>query len=370
MGSTSSTTNDNPAFTAVFNKTNYIFILWFLAIYVVAYYFIGWFFKRTVDGGGFMLRLSRGIDFLVVLSLLIYLFTSYFTNTEAQRESTYQTITTDYSNFLNDPTSIITIIISLVLFYVVLFLFRVPMSSDTKPVTVSLLELVGWLTFVIICFVDFFKYALNISLTGLAASATNVDNMPSESPLLKSLTASVKTSADISGNIRGNLSLSPPVQKDEVFNISNNLYTYDDAQAICTAYGAQLATYDQIEDAHKNGGEWCNYGWSDGQMAFFPTQKSTWDKLQKNPKHKNDCGRPGINGGYMANPFIKFGVNCYGKKPAPTDAELARMKANKEINVPKTAADVAIDAKVQFWKQNAGNLLVLNSFDRGHWSEY
>ena len=32
---------------AVFNKTNYIFILWFLAIYVVAYFFIGFFFKKT-----------------------------------------------------------------------------------------------------------------------------------------------------------------------------------------------------------------------------------------------------------------------------------------------------------------------------------
>ena len=380
MGSTNSTAtsanaNDaNAALSVVFNKTNYIFILWFLAIYVVAYYLIGWFFKRTVDGtggtggSGFLLRLSRGIDFLVLIGLLIYLFTSYFTNTEAQRESTYETITTDYSNFINEPTSIITIIISLVLFYVALFLFRVPMSSDTQPVTVSLLELLGWITFAIICFVDFFKYALNISLTGLVASATNIDSLPSSSPLITSLTKQV--SPDMSGNIGGNLSLSPPVQKDEVFNISNNLYTYDDAQAICTAYGAQLANYEQIEDAYKNGGEWCNYGWSDGQMAFFPTQKSTWDKLQKNPKHKNDCGRPGVNGGYMANPFIKFGVNCYGKKPVATDAELARMKANKEINVPKTAADVALDAKVEFWKANAGNMLVLNSFDRTHWSEY
>jgi spore maturation protein SpmA len=72
----------------------------------------------------------------------------------------------------------------------------------------------------------------------------------------------------------------------------------------------------------------------------------------------------------MANPYIKFGVNCFGKKPAATDAELARMKANKEINVPKTAADMELDAKVQFWKANAGNLLVLNSFDRSQWSEY
>ena len=351
----------------VFNKTNYIFILWFLAIYVVAYYFIGFFFKKTDEGNSFLLRISRGIDFIVLIGLLIYLFTSYFTNTEAQRESTYTTITTKYSTFINNPTSIITIVVSLILFYVILFMFRVPMSSDMKPITVSLLEMLGWLTFIVICFVDFFKYALNLSLTGLVASATSPDVLPPGPPMIN---ASVVVTSDTSGNIAGNLSLQQPVQQDEVFNISNNLYTYDDAQAICSAYGAELATYDQIEDAYNNGGEWCNYGWSDGQMAFFPTQKTTWDKLQKTTDSKNNCGRPGINGGYMANPYIKFGVNCFGKKPSPTDADLQRMAANKEINVPRSPSDSLLDAKVQYWKDNASKLLVMNSFDRAQWSEY
>jgi len=357
---TTSTNNANPA-GAVFNKTSYIFILWFLAIYVVAYYFIGFFFKKPSDESSFLLRISRGVDFIVLVGLLIFLFTSYFTNTEAQRETIYQTITTSYSNFINTPTSIITIIISLIMFYVIIFLFRIPTSNDAKPVTVSLLELLGWITFVVICFVDFFKYALNLSLTGLVGSAASS---------ITPITASIAVSSDMSGNIHGNLSLAHPVQKDEVFNISNNLYTYDDAQAICSAYGSTVATYDQIEDAYDNGAEWCNYGWSDGQMAFFPTQKATWDKLQKTTDHKNDCGRPGINGGYMANPYIKFGVNCFGKKPSPTDSDLARMAANKEINVPKSASDLLLDAKVQFWKDNASKMLVMNSFDRKHWSEY
>lgn len=347
----------------VFTKTNYIFILWFLAIYVVAYYFVGFIFKKSSEGAGFPLRLSRGIDFIVLVGLLIYLFTSYFTNTEAARETTYDTITKNYSQFINDPTSILTIIISIILFYVVLFLFNVPMSSDSKPVTVSLLEMLGWLTFVIICFVDFFKYALNLSLTELLSSAVGA---PTPAPI----TASIAVSKNIGGNISGNLSLGQPVQKDEVFNISNNLYTYDDAQAICSAYGSKIATYEQIEDSYKDGAEWCNYGWSDNQMAFFPTQKATWDKLQKTKDRKNDCGRPGINGGYMANPYIKFGVNCYGKKPAPTDSDLARMAANKEINVPKSEADLLLDSKVQYWKENASKMLVLNSFDRKKWSEY
>ena len=103
--------------------------------------------------------------------------------------------------------------------------------------------------------------------------------------------------------------------KPQVFNIPGNNYIYSDAKALCTAYGSRLATYKEIEDSYKNGGEWCNYGWSDGQMALYPTQEDTYNNLQKIKGHENDCGRPGINGGYIANPKVKFGVNCFGFKP-------------------------------------------------------
>jgi uncharacterized membrane protein YgcG len=101
----------------------------------------------------------------------------------------------------------------------------------------------------------------------------------------------------------------------EVFNIGNNIYNYKEADEVCKAYGARLATYDEIENSYNNGAEWCNYGWSSDQMAYFPTQKSTWNELQKDDRLKNACGRPGVNGGYMANPNIRFGANCFGSKP-------------------------------------------------------
>jgi hypothetical protein len=155
-----------------------------------------------------------------------------------------------------------------------------------------------------------------------------------------------------------------------VFNIANNLYTYDDAQAVCSAYGAKIATYEQVEDAYNQGAEWCNYGWSDGQMAFFPTQKSTWDKLQENPKHKNDCGRPGVNGGYIQNPYVRFGVNCYGKKPSPSFNDIQMMKKNHGQVYPKTPEEIELENKVNYLKQNAGSLFNVNSFNNNKWSEY
>jgi len=102
----------------------------------------------------------------------------------------------------------------------------------------------------------------------------------------------------------------------EVFHIADNTFTYDEAQAVCAAYDAQLASLEQILDAYNHGAEWCGYGWSAGGMALYPTQKSTWDALQQESDQtkRTACGRPGVNGGYF-DPASKFGVNCYGIKP-------------------------------------------------------
>jgi hypothetical protein len=103
----------------------------------------------------------------------------------------------------------------------------------------------------------------------------------------------------------------------EVFHISGNKYTYDEAPAVCAAYNAELATYEEVENAYAKGAEWCGYGWTMGGMALFPTQDKTWKKLQQeiDTKKKTRCGRPGINGGYF-DPSLKLGVNCYGTKPS------------------------------------------------------
>ena len=106
-----------------------------------------------------------------------------------------------------------------------------------------------------------------------------------------------------------------PIKQDEVFHVSDNVYTYDEAEAVCKAFDADLATYSQVEKAYKNGGEWCGYGWSKDQLALYPTQKKTWEKLKNIKGHEHDCGRPGINGGYIKNPNVKFGELLW-KKPS------------------------------------------------------
>ena len=154
--------------------------------------------------------------------------------------------------------------------------------------------------------------------------------------------------------------------KKQVFNIPGNYYTYDNAKALCTAYGADLASYDQIEKAYNNGAEWCNYGWSDNQLALFPTQKKTYDTLQTIPGHENDCGRPGVNGGYIANPGVKFGVNCYGYKPKITSEEEELMKTSSPY--PETPEDIAFQKKVDIMKNNLDQILV-SPFNHNTWGQ-
>ena len=152
----------------------------------------------------------------------------------------------------------------------------------------------------------------------------------------------------------------------QVFHVPINKYTYKDARALCGAFGGRLATYNEIEDAYNKGGEWCSYGWSKGQNIYYPTQKKTYKKLQKIKGHEHDCGRPGINGGYVANENAQFGVNCMAPKP-----QLSRMgqKYMESMNLyPQTQDEKDFKKQVMKYKNDLENILV-SPFNKRQWSQ-
>lgn len=151
----------------------------------------------------------------------------------------------------------------------------------------------------------------------------------------------------------------------QVFNIPENIYNYNDAQALCKAYGAELANYNQIEETYNKGGEWCNYGWSQDQMILYPTQKETWNTLQTIKGHENDCGRPGVNGGYISNKNARFGVNCYGYKPEINSKEVEYM--NERTIYPISDQDKKTQKKIDAYKKELKNILV-SPFNPKQWS--
>lgn len=155
-----------------------------------------------------------------------------------------------------------------------------------------------------------------------------------------------------------------PQGGQQVFNVSKNTFTYYDAEPLCKALGAELATYEQVKEAWEKGADWCNYGWTKGQMAVYPTQKETWEKLQHGPEEqRNTCGNPGLNGGAFDNPELRFGVNCYGPKPNQSDHDASQVARGR----PETASELEFDKKVSKFRSESDSIGIL-PFNSGKWN--
>jgi len=330
----------------LFTTSNMYMLIWFLVIYIVMYYVLGMFFNKGTEPGEFQQNLGRTLDFIFFISVVVFSISYYTSKTKEQIKTDMVQLYDNALAFLQESTSLISTSLFIGSLYIIVYLFRVPMSPSSKPFFISLIENGAWIGLILNAIVVSIQKIFDINILDY----------------LREKEVEVESDDDLKLS-------SMPIEEDEVFNVADNKYTYEDAQAVCTSFGAKLATYDQIEKAYENGAEWCNYGWSDNQMAFFPTQKETWSELQKFPKKKNNCGRPGINGGYIDNPYIKFGVNCYGKKPTPTENDLLKLEAKQTQPIPLTAEDKELQKKIEYWKENADKLQ-LNSFNNNNWSRY
>jgi hypothetical protein len=148
-----------------------------------------------------------------------------------------------------------------------------------------------------------------------------------------------------------------PSTKNEVFNIAQNKFTFYDAEPLCNALGAELATYEQVKNAWESGADWCNYGWVKGQMAVYPTQKATYDRLQSGREdERGACGTVGINGGYFDNPEFKYGVTCYGKKPEQSAHDQKELM--EQGKYPKTPDALKYNERVNEFKSEADSLFI------------
>jgi len=337
---------------SLLDQSNIINLLVFLAIYLLITFIIT-VFSSSDTASQRLLMVSRVFDLVVMLALVSIAILWYIGKTETGRQESAKATIKSYIEFVDSVSSIFVMGLFILVFYLLIFLMGMPMDSGSKPVSVTLLESGAWITVALIVIAAFFDKFMNMS-----ASA-----------IINNLVAPVER-AHAPGPGPGH---DGPIVKhdgDEVFNIGTQAFTYEDAQSVCTSYGARLATYDEVEDAYNKGGEWCNHGWSDGQMILFPTQKGTWDKLQKG-KNKSACGRPGVNGGMMENPYSRFGANCFGVKPKPSDDALAKLAeaAASGDAMPMTEEDRILAMKAKYWKEHGGDILKINAFNGKSWSE-
>jgi hypothetical protein len=257
-----------------------------------------------------------------------------------------------YKPFKNMKVSFLILLSFVVGVYIIIFSI-VNTSGDSR--SIIFLEMILWVALIIILYVNIKNYDDN-----------NLDFQTKFKNLFNSKLAELEVNAktDEDGSDGQNDSSNSDSCKNgeensdhEVFHLTENKYTYQEAQDACKALNARIATYDEVERAYNNGGNWCSYGWSEDQLALFPIQKSVYNELKKIKGHENDCGRPGVNGGYIKNPHVKFGVNCYGKKPEMNEKSKGFMEsANYSPAVPE--------------EENIENDILITAFNKEKWSEF
>jgi hypothetical protein len=266
----------------------------------------------------------------------------------------------DYLNNIGINPYVLFILIIVVVGYYILFS---SLGSSTQPISsggpsgsgLKILEIILWGLFILLIILNGMTYIFNTSVTA------TLKNLFTTTPEVD-----IVLNTDQNDSIPMMPSGVPEItRKPQVFHIPGNKYTFDDSKAMCSAYGGRLATYKEMEDSYKDGADWCSFGWSDGQMAFYPTQYDKWTNLQAIEGHEHDCGRPGINGGYIDNPNVRFGVNCFGYKPKITPQEMEQM-GNTPL-YPKTNKEIDFDKKVDHWRSKLSEITVA-PFNNSNWS--
>jgi len=218
------------------------------------------------------------------------------------------------------------------------------------------MEVLLWGVFVLLVVINGMTYIFNIDITA------SIRNLFSATPEIDIIV----DPDDMAGDSTDPATTVPEIKlTKQVFHVPGNKYGYENGKAICKAYGGRLATWKELDNAFNKGADWCSFGWSDGQMALYPTQYDKWARLQKIEGHEHDCGRPGINGGYIANPNVRFGVNCYGYKPKITQEEAEAMKLAPLY--PSTRRERAFDKRVDYWRDNLSQIQVA-PFNHNNWS--
>tara|TARA_B100001123_G_C15246563_1_gene1001157 strand:- start:701 stop:1432 length:732 start_codon:yes stop_codon:yes gene_type:complete len=150
-------------------------------------------------------------------------------------------------------------------------------------------------------------------------------------------------------------------REKEVFHISDQIYTYDEAKCKCKNYGGRLATKKELIKAYNNGANWCSYGWCEDGYAFFPVQSDYFELIQSLPGDQKYCGNPGINGGVF-DTNMRFGINCFGIKPKGSFIPLSTEDNENDQNLCEIDG---VKERVQ--AKGSDNI---SSFSNNKWSFY
>jgi hypothetical protein len=159
----------------------------------------------------------------------------------------------------------------------------------------------------------------------------------------------------------------------EVFLIYNKV-NYLQAKELCKLYSGRLATKEDLEEAFKDGANWCTWGWLDGEKIGYPVQEKFWTFIET--KHKGHCGpTAGINIIDNIDPLKVYSVTCYGKKPIKskndTDLELVLNEVTVEDSLQaeiEKCKKSKREAQQKKWIDEEKKNIRILTFNESQWS--
>jgi len=189
-------------FYSIFNRSTITIVIWFLAMHFCFVFMTLIYLNRNVNPT-LANSSSRILDFGVFSLLLMYFTTSYYANSELYREQMVENVVSSLTSFADTPSSIFILTALIILKYITIYLFGIPMNPENKPFFIAGIENFAWVFLVFIIIVDFFKYVLGYSFIKMLNDYFNWSSLPVDAPgsLFQTLGYDVNKSVEDTGNI-------------------------------------------------------------------------------------------------------------------------------------------------------------------------
>ena len=125
----------------IFNATTYTILFWAVSIFT-AYSLGSAIFASRGTGNETSGKSSYGRTIDIILSVLLFawLFSVYYPLTDAQKQNIFGSFLTWTQEFFDNSWSFFELIWFTIGFFVLIYILRVPMAPDVKPVLVHLVE--------------------------------------------------------------------------------------------------------------------------------------------------------------------------------------------------------------------------------------
>ena len=148
----------------IFNATTYTILFWMIVAYTTYSLGSAFFASRgTTNETSGKTSYSRTIDVILCFLISGWLFSVYYPLSDDQKQNILGEFITWLQEYFDNPWSFFELIWFTIGFFILIYILRVPMAPDVKPVLVHIVEQQIWVLYALFAIIFFFKYALNVS---------------------------------------------------------------------------------------------------------------------------------------------------------------------------------------------------------------